>query len=128
MSLLSSHHLATQEPPLLCLLHCQGGLLHATPGGAGPGQAKPHSAQGSLCIAGGSLGLYISLSFNFSLILSLSFSVCFSLILIFNLSLSLIISLSLTQIEEYNIDTEFYPSGIKNGRTFFRGTQSSELW
>ena len=59
------------------------------------------------------------------------------------------------QIEEYNIDTEFYPSGIKNYRTFFRwqkprvaegvvlvafnalvlqwwplsrGTQSSELW
>ena len=24
------------------------------------------------------------------------------------------------QIEEYNIDTEFYPSGIKNYRTFFR--------
>ena len=26
----------------------------------------------------------------------------------------------LLQIEEYNIDTEFYPSGIKNYRTFFR--------
>ena len=32
------------------------------------------------------------------------------------------------QIEEFNIDTEYYPSGTRNGRTYFRGTQSSHLY